>query len=897
MPVDDEVVSYTVSFSLQILCNTMISIHRCILLAATLLPLIGSGQDGESPLLDSYQEYLQAKENTPYHLQWIQVGPALNSARAESVQVDHTKPGTMYVAFGSGNLWKTEDHGINWQPIFEDQAAQGIGDMVLAPSNPAVIYVGTGESLRKQRNFTMPGTGVYRSDDGGDSWRHIGLEENWHTGEIAVHPNNPNIVFVAAMGKFWSPDAHKGIYRTDNGGDSWEHVLYVDENTRGNDVVIAPSDPGVVYASMWENNPDTTLFESVYGSKSSVYRSRDGGVHWIRVDNGLPVGPKKGRIGLAVSHSDPNKVYALIDNQNNERAKAAEVYKTNDGGDNWYKAHDDDLMIFSVIGWYFADIYVNPQNDEEIFALGVRLAHSTDGGKTFELVGGTVEHVRSSPAQTLHLDHCEMWINPENPEHLALGNDGGLYVSYDKGDSWRHYNNIPTGEFYQITTDNQTPYNIYGGVQDNATVFGPGSEWSQEFAGQWNYLWIDAWSGGDGCYTQVDPEDPNTIYFSMQNGAIRRMDMKEDTSIGIAARLPDAYPDDLNFNFVTPYIISPHNASTLYQAGNYVFASFDRGGNWEVISSDLGKSKYPEKQSMAAGALVESTISEGLLYMGTDHGAFWCTEDGGTTWVERSDGLANNYIRSICASRFDSNRVFAAQTGLNYDDLNAHLYISRNRGQSWHSIVGNLPNEPVNTIIEDPKLENTLYAGLMRGVYISNDLGQTWSLLSNSMPAVAVSDMVVQQSANDLIVSTHGRGIYKVNLDPIHALDGIAQDTNHLFPLPLAMLPKVRNSHHDYDRATITRVPITFRLVEDETVEISVMDEVDREIWSLELEAHRGLNQYRWDLITERNSNSLPYFIHYDTFIKPGRYRVFINVGDESLKAELVVVPYARQVE
>ncbi|MEO0341209.1 MAG: hypothetical protein AAF242_18605, partial [Bacteroidota bacterium] len=553
----------------------------------------------------------------------------MNSARVEAVQADPNRPGTMYAAFGSGNLWKTENNGLTWKAIFEDQAALGIGDIALAPSDPDIIYVGTGESLRKNRNFTMPGNGVYRSDDGGDTWRHLGLDDSWHIGEIAVHPTNPDIVFVAVLGKFWTKGSAKGLYRTIDGGKSWKKVLYVDENTRANDVVIAPSKPDIIYTSVWENNIDAALMESVYGPNSSVYKSEDGGDTWEKIGDGLPKNPKVGRIGLAVSHQDPNKVYALIDNRDKAAMDRAEVYKTTDGGISWSRTHEEDLHIFSVIGWYFADMYVNPQNDEEIFGLGVRIAHSADGGKTFDLVGGRVEHLHPSPAQALHLDHCEMWINPLNPQHIILGNDGGLFVSYDKGQNWLHHNNIPTGEFYDITVDNQSPYLIYGGTQDDATVYGPAKAWKNIDKDPWKYLWVDPWSGGDGCVTQVDPDDPNTVYYSSQEGYIRRKDMASDRSRSVTPRRVEAAGDTFAYHFITPYFISPHQGQTIYHGGNFIFKTTNRGDNWQKISPDLSVSKHPEKRSLATGAIAESRLKAGLLYAGTERGAFWCSENDG----------------------------------------------------------------------------------------------------------------------------------------------------------------------------------------------------------------------------------------------------------------------------
>ncbi len=844
-----------------------------------------------SPLPYSFEEYLNARENTLLSMSWIPVGPVMNSARVESVQADPGMPGTIYVAFGSGNLWKTTNNGLTWKTIFEDKPSLGIGDIALAPSDPNIIYIGTGESLRKNRNLTMPGNGVYRSDDAGTTWTHLGLEDSWHIGEITVHPDNPDIVFVAVLGKFWTPSESKGIYRSIDGGKNWKRVLYVDENTRANDVVIAPGNPHIIYASMWENDLDSALMQSVYGPKSGIYKSEDGGDTWKRLSEGLPQGPKIGRIGLAVSYQNPEKVYALIDNRNKKRPNIAEVYKTEDGGQSWQRSHHKELNIFSVIGWYFADIYVNPKNDEEVFGLGVRLAHSTDGGKTCDLIGGKVEHLQPSMAQTLHLDHCEMWVNPLNTRHLLLGNDGGLYQTYDKGKSWLHLNNIPTGEFYTVTLDNQNPYNIYGGTQDNSTVYGPAKEWTTEKEDSWKYLWIDAWSGGDGCVTQVDPDDPNTVYWSAQEGAIRRKDMAADSSIKIAPKRLPLYEELLKCHFVTPYFISPHNSKTLYHAGNYILKSADRGSNWELISSDLTASSDPMKISHATSAIAESKRQKGLLYAGTDRGAFWCTKDEGQNWIEYSKGLPNGYIRSISPSNFKLSRVYVAMTGINYDDLDKYLFVSENFGETWKSISSNLPNEPVNVILEDPFHENILYAGCYRGVLCSMDRGNTWYLLGRDMPAASIGDLRMQERERELVAATHGRGIYFVNLDPIYELNEMEfpPTENLLLEILYARYPKIRDRSKDINRASVEKIPISFWLARDESVTLSVLDKKNKVLWKKEIEGNKGLNQFRWGLVIAREESSLPYFIHYEKYLKVGKYVVELKTSEGSLKRSLKV--------
>jgi len=850
---------------------------RLFILSILLFYLHSSySQQEESPLVNSFYEHIKLKNESDINLEWVSLGPVLNSARVESVQVDENNPGTMYVAFGSGNLWKTINNGISWRPIFENQPSLGIGDIALAPSNSNIIYVGTGESLKKARNFTMPGTGMYRSIDAGETWKHIGLEDSWHIGEISVHPTNPDIVLVSVLGHFWSKNINRGIYKTEDGGKSWKHVLYIDESTGSNDIVISNSNPNIIYASMWENNP------GISGLNSGIYKSSDGGDTWKKLVDGLPYGNKMGRIGLAVSYSNPNKVYALIDNLSKNRSEAAEVYKTIDGGKLWKRTHNDELMIFPGIGWYFADIYVNPKDDEEIYSLGVRIAKSTDGGKTFSNLYGTVKRMNNSDAKFLHLDHCELWINPKNPNHIALGNDGGLFVSYDKGESWMHYNNIPAGEFYDITISNQEPYLIYGGTQDDATVYGPAKEWNNKYSDKWKYLWIDAWDGGDGCVTQVDPLDPNIVYFSMQNGAIRRKNMKTGKSISIKPKLPKENINSLNYNFITPYFISPHDNKTLYHGGNYVMKTTNQGNSWSQISPDLSKSK----NSFSAGAIAESPLQKGLLYYGSDKGSFWVSKDDGKSWNENSKNIKDNYIRSIYPSKFLKSRVYMAMTGINYDDLGNYIYMSENYGKDWKTIKSNLPNEPANVIIEDLKYENILYAGLYRGVYISFDKGKSWSILGKKLPIVSISDLIIDEKSGDLIAATHGRGIYKLNLNPIHYLikKGGSKEQNILFPLKDVNRPLINDTHKEPISSTAEKLSISFFINKDEKVLTEVFNDKNDLIWSYKFDAKKGYNEFRWDIIYEKTKSELPYFIHYNKYLPAGNYKLNLKLSDENFE-------------
>jgi photosystem II stability/assembly factor-like uncharacterized protein len=845
----------------------------CLVAVLTACWLSSSAQQPESPLVKSFAQHQKHKQETPFGFEWIQLGPTSNSALVETFQVDLHHPGTIYLGFGSGNLWKTTNNGLTWKPIFENQPSYGVGDVALAPSNTNIIYLGTGETLKKPRNFTMPGTGVYRSDDGGETWRHIGLSDTWHIGKVTVHPTNPDIVYVAAVGHLWSTNSNRGIYRSINGGKTWEHVLFVNDRTGANDIVISPSNPEIVYASMWESYP------GVSGANSGIYKSTDGGKTWAKSDMGLPEDAGKGRIGLAVSYQNPDKVYALLDHREKPKAAegpapgAAEVYQSLDGGKSWKRTHADDLMIFSVIGWYFADIVVDPRNDDELYALGVRMAHSTDGGKTFSLVGGDVYHLFPNPAEPLHLDQCELWINPTNTNHLALANDGGFYVSHDKGATWLHLNNIPTGEFYDITIDHRKPYNIYAGAQDDATVYGPGNEWVPKRYDNWKYLWIDPWSGGDGCITVVDPLDSNTIYYSSQEGGMRKMDLRTRTSEW-AARFSEEQQKSIRFNFISPYFLSPHSRS-LYLGANQVMKSDDQGRTWVAVSPDLTQGKDKARKSLATGAVVESSMKAGLLYAGTDKGLFWVTRDGGATWTEHSTGLPAAYVRSITPSKYKESRVYVALSGINYDDFNTYLYKSEDYGKSWERITANLPAEVAYVIKEDPRYENVLFAGLYRALYVSVDRGKSWSQFGQGMPAAAVSDLEFDGPSRDLVVSTHGRGIYKVNLSAFYEWmeKGMTQG-DRVFSIQPVKAPDPDKLPDDSNSMVYEKLPITFWQNSAGEAILSLINEKGEVAWEKKVSARKGFNQFRWDFVVRRNSSPLPYFLGYTEYVKPGKYTV-----------------------
>lgn len=844
-----------------------------------------NGQSSSSPVLKAWESLQENKEESQFSgLNWKTLGPVINSGRVEALAVVPDDINTIYAAFGSGNLWKTKNHGLSWDPIFDNHAAYSIGDIAIAPSNSDVIYVGTGESLRAKRGHTIPGAGVYKSEDAGDTWTAVGLSNTHHIGRVAVHPENSDIVFVAALGSFYSPSSDRGIYKSKDGGDTWEKVLYTDERVGGNDVIFSPSDPNILYASTWYCSEDKA------GPGGSIYKSTDGGETWEKKADGFPSGQQNGRTGLAVSFQNSEKVYAFTDNVNaGYKNGTAELYLTEDGGKRWKKTHSENLKILNTFGEVFTDCFVNPQDDNEVYVLGVAVMRSINAGKDFEMLRGSVRHLNPSPADYFHLDHHDMWIDPNNPDHIIVGNDGGVYESYDFAEHWMHYNNMPVGEFYFVRTDNDEPYRIYSGTQDDSSVRGPARTLHTEVPDDWEYVWIDPWSGGDGIVVSPDREDSDIVYYESQNGAIRRKKMSTGETERIKPKLPENYAGELYNEWLTPFFTSIHQSETLYYGSNYVFKSSDRGGNWEIVSPDLSLSTFDDRQGNGVIAIEESRIEQGLLFAGTSKGAAWVSRDDGTNWKEVSAGLSPKYIKSFAPSKFKKSRVYCAQSGIGEDDLTAYLSVSEDYGATWNSIVSNLPNAPINVILEDPNFENVLYCGTFNGVFVSEDRGESWHVLGSGLPNSFVADLTIQERDRDLIAATHGRGLYKIDLEALYAHHKLANEMLKILYISEATLPSSDASGGKPDLTSYENVEFSFRAFNNGPAEISVIDSTDQVIWEDEIITRIGINTYSWDLIVGPNYSDNPYLYEFFIFPDPGTYMISIRVGDAEMSSRFVV--------
>jgi photosystem II stability/assembly factor-like uncharacterized protein len=686
------------------------------------------------------------------------IGPAFTSGRISGFAVDPNNHTRYYVAVASGGVWKTTNAGTTWTPIFDNEASYSIGAIALDPKNPLVVWVGTGEN-NSQRSVAY-GSGLYKSEDGGRTWRNVGLKTSEHIGRIAIDPKDSNIVYVASQGPLWGPGGERGLFKTTDGGKTWKSILNISENTGVTDVVIDHNDPNTLYCASYQRRRHRwTLING--GPESAIYKSTDAGATWNRLRAGLPT-VELGRVGLAISPVDSNVIYATVEAAD----RRGGIFRSGDRGGSWERRNE-----FDSTAMYYSRIVADPKDVDRIYVMNVFAMVSDDGGRTLRRLGERNKHV----------DNHDIWINPQNTDHYLIGSDGGIYESFDRGATWDFKQNLPVTQFYDITTDNAKPfYNIYGGTQDNFSFGGPSR--TRSASGITNADWFVT-NGGDGFRSQVDPEDPNTIYAELQNGGLVRFDKRTGERIGIQPQ-PGRGEDPFRWNWDSPFIISPHLRTRLYFAADKLFRSDDRGDTWQLVSGqlsrDLDRDKLPvmgriwsidavaKNASTAhfgnASALAESPKKEGLIYVGTDDGLVQVTEDGGKNWrkIEKFPGVADmSYVTRIIASNHDANTAYVSFDNHQSNDFKPYLLKTTDAGRTWTSISSNLPkNGPVLAIAEDHVNPNLLFTGTEFGLWFSIDGGQKWIQLKGGLPTIAVADLNIQKRENDLIVGTFGRGIY-----------------------------------------------------------------------------------------------------------------------------------------
>ncbi len=716
------------------------------------------------------------------------IGPAVTSGRVIDFAVDPNDRAKYFVGVASGGVWKTVNAGTTWTPVFENYGAFSIGDVALDPKDSNIVWVGTGE--RNSQRSVGYGDGVYKSEDGGKSFRKVGLEKSEHVGRIAIDPRDGKVVYVAASGPLWSAGGDRGLYKTTDGGKTWKAILTISENTGVTDVAFDPSNPDVIYAASWQRRRHFhTLING--GPESGIHKSTDGGATWTRLRGGLP-GGDMGRIGLAVSPVETNVVYATVE----AAGQGSGIYRSNDRGATWERTSPTIAQ-----GMYYGQIIADPKNVDRIYIPNVVFQVSDDGGRTQRPLGETLKHV----------DNHAIWVDPNNTNYILVGCDGGVYESHDRATNWHFKANLPIAQFYDVTVDNQYPfYNVYGGTQDNNSLGGPAK--TRSISGVANAEWITT-NGGDGFTSRVDPEDPNIIYAESQNGGLVRFDKRTGERVSIVP-IPGKGQESERYNWDSPFIISPHSRTRLYFAGHKLYRTDNRGDDWKLISGDLsrgldrnaipvmGKIWGPEAvakhQSTAlygnGSSISESPKKEGLIYVGTDDGLINITEDAGKTWrkVDEAPGVPKNaYVHRVLASQHDANTVFAVYNNHQNGDFKPYLMKSTDAGKTWTSISSNLPERgSTYAIAEDHVNPNLLFCGTEFGLFFTTDSGAKWTQLRGGMPVIAVRDLAIHKRANDLVVATFGRGFYVLDdYTPLRNIkaDTLAQESN-LFPVSDALM-------------------------------------------------------------------------------------------------------------
>jgi photosystem II stability/assembly factor-like uncharacterized protein len=705
------------------------------------------------------------------------IGPAVMGGRTVDFAVYEEHPAIFYVASASGGLLKTVNGGTTWENVFDRQSTVSIGDVAINPTDPNVVWVGTGEANNRQSSSW--GDGIYKSTDGGKSWKHMGLRDTHHIGRIVVNPFDTDIVYVAALGHLWGPNRERGVFMTTDGGITWQHVLAINENTGAVDIAMDPSNPKTLYAATYQRRRSSWGFNGG-GPHGGIYKSTDGGRNWRLLVQGLPAGDK-GRIGLDIYRKDPNIVYAIIENRDGG------IFRSEDKGETWTKTNS-----LNPRPMYYSQIRIDPSNAQRIYVHGTQLHVSDDGGKTF----------RDDGAKGVHLDNHAFWINPRNSRHVMTGNDGGIWVSRDKSDTWEHLNNYATGQFYAVSVDMQQPYWIFGGMQDNASWSGPSAV--RDRVGILNHRWIQMLAC-DGMYTVADPADPNTVFTNCQNGRIVRYDRNTGERKAVMPEAASGEPP-LRWNWTSPIVFSPHDPKRMYTGANRVFVSTDRGHSWSPISPDLTTATNRDQLELMGvvgteitlsrndgmgsfgniTALAESPKQAGLLYAGTDDGNVQVTRDNGRTWTNvtsRIVGVAKMiYVSRLTPSASEEGTVYASFDGHRSDDFKPYVFVSTDFGQSWKSIAANLPTGSVYVVKEDVKNPNVLYAGTEFGLFVTVDRGGSWTRWP-TVPTVAVYDLVVHPRDNDLVLATHGRSFLVLDdISPLQqATAQVLASTSHLF--------------------------------------------------------------------------------------------------------------------
>jgi len=895
------------------------------------------------------------------------IGPSVMSGRVVDLEVNPKDPTEFYVAYASGGLWHTTTNGISFEPILDNAETQNIGEIAVDWKNHT-IWVGTGENNSSRSSYA--GIGILKSIDNGKSWENMGLKDSHHIGRIILNPNNVNEVVVGVTGHLYSKNQERGIFKTTDGGKTWNKTLFINDETGIIDLACSPNNFNIQYAAAWQKDRKAWNFTG-NGSNSGIYKSIDGGATWqlsSTLESGFPTGVGVGRIGLAVF--DDATVYAVHDSQFRREAKpktkkltdqlekedfktmtsaaflalnnkklntylknngfqekyraeniknmvkdgavkpadlakylenansalfdtpviGAEVYRSDDAGLTWKKMNEnyiDDL--FYSYGYYFAQVRVDPSNKEKIYLAGVPLVMSKDGGNTYKSIG----------KENVHADHHALWINPKRPGHLINGNDGGVNITYDDGKTWVKNNSPAVGQFYAINVDNETPYNVYGGLQDNGVWKGAhtsveNNRWQQSGQNPWESI-----MGGDGMQVQIDNRNSDIVYTGFQFGNYFRLNKKKVERIQPKHELGEA---PYRFNWQTPILLSPHNQDILYLGGNKLHRSLNQGDDWEAISGDL--TQGAKEGNVAYGTLTtisESPFKFGLIYTGSDDGLLQVSKNAGGSWENISTTLPKNlWVSEVAASKHKKERVYATLNGYRFDDFKAYVYMSNDNGKIWKSISNNIPSSPVNAFVEDPENENLLFVGTDNGLYVSFNQGASWELFQNGMPNVAVHDLVIQPEAKHLLVGTHGRSVYKADISTLQQMNAKVMGKDlHLFGVNnIAHSKRWGNSWSSWGKPQTPGLDITFYCAKPGACSASVKTIDGIEVSTAKIDAVNGFNILSYDVaftkegkrnFLKKNKMKLTETKNGKTYLPKGKYSVEIsgNGAKERIEFEI----------
>lgn len=708
------------------------------------------------------------------------IGPAVMSGRISAIDAIATHPVTVWIGSASGGVWKSDNAGVTFKPVFDDHT-QSIGAIRVDPSDPETVWVGTGETW--VRNTVSVGDGVYRTANGGDTWEHLGLENTERIAKIAVDPTDGETVYVCATGHLWNANPERGVYKTTDGGSTWEQIFFIDDNTGCADLDMDPQEPRILYAAMWQFRRSPDFFTSG-GPGSGLYRSTDGGETWSELTNGLPEG-EKGRIAVAIAPSRPAVVYATVESEDTA------LYRSDDLGSSWKRT--DDSMNVQMRPFYFSELVVDPTDHNRVYKPSFTLTVSTDGGDTFSGLFGA-----GFTFGAVHPDHHALWINPSNPHQLILGTDGGVYVSYDRAQNWRHVRSLPVSQFYHVSHDMEWPYNVYGGLQDNGSWKGPSRSPGGISGRDWQVV-----GGGDGFWAFPDPQDANTLYVEYQGGNLSRVNVTTGESKSIKPYAREGQ-EKLRFNWNTPIHLSPTVPETVYYGSQYLHRSTDRGESWETISPDLTTDDPQRQRQLETGGLTidnstaennttiyaisESPRNAKVIWVGSDDGLLHLTRDGGANWARVSDNVpglpVGTWVSSLNASPYDEAAAFVTFDGHRTGDMTTYVFRTNDFGATWQSLAADGIDGYVWVVKQDPVNPELLFVGTELGLYISLDGGRQWARFKENLPKVAVHDFAIHPTEHDLIIATHGRGVYII--DDLTALRGL---TTEILESNVALLP------------------------------------------------------------------------------------------------------------